>query len=244
MQTNSISQIRAAELDADNPAERLLLSKEPGQKTRELWFFPESNDGHYWRIVEVTEWGEGRERVVRFLDLKQNAVLPLGAIQAGTQNGWDVNIVYAKGETSGRGQMSYKLRDCDEAHKLQRLVAGYRHCGSFKSVTCHVISKSKKLLALRDEQDIGEGEIQLWEWPILTTTESTPGTYTQPSSRSPAQAASLASTVETVSGTSGGISLQKTGGRELVLSSIAPPPVLVFYAEYRKLYKMMKVESK
>lgn len=239
MQNHSSSLGESAELSADNPVERLLLSTQSGQKNRELWFFPESNNGRHWRVVEVTESEEGRERVVRFLDLAQNAVLPLGSLQAGTQDVWNVVVVY------GRGQINYQLRNSDEAHKLQRLVTGYRHCDSFKSATCHVIFKNRKRFSLRDEQDIGAGEIQLWEWPTFPKRASRLEIPTQTSpSPSPACAASLTSTVQTVSGTSGGISLQKTGGRELLLSSITPPPVLVLYTEHRKVYKLLKADGK
>jgi hypothetical protein len=236
MQIDSSSFEEPAELNANNPVERLLLSTQSGQ--RELQFFPESNNGHYWRVVEVMSSENGRERVVRFLDLEKHAVLPLGVVQAGTQDVWNVVIVYEKGERN------YQLRNSDEAYKLQRLITGYRHCDSFKSVTCHVIFKSKKLLSMRDEEDRGAGEIQLWEWPTFSTRTSRLGIHTQ-TSLSPARghAASIASTVQTVSGTDGGTSLQTTGGRELLLSSIPPPPVLVFYTQDRDFYKLMKADG-
>src|SRR5437016_144422 len=98
MRTNSLFTEEPAQLDADSPVERVFLSTPSGQW--ELAFFPESNNGHYWQIVELVSSEKAavpHREVVRFLDLEKNAVLPLGTLQASRGNDWNVVVVYDKG---------------------------------------------------------------------------------------------------------------------------------------------------
>lgn len=240
MRTNSSFTEEPAQLDADSPVERVFLSTPSGQW--ELAFFPESNNGHYWQIVELVSSEKAavpHREVVRFLDLEKNAVLPLGTLQASRGSDWNVVVVYDK------GQRDYPLLNQDEASKFQKLITGYKTSDRYDSVTCGVIFKNKRLSFLvRDEEDGGIGEVQLWEWPRALRARNQPRSLRTRSMPTFQRAGSIASTVQTLSGTRGGTSLQTTGGRELLLSSITPPPVLVFFMQDRGLYKMMKADSR
>jgi hypothetical protein len=240
MQTNPSFTEEPAQLDADDAVERVLLSTPSGQW--ELAFFPESKNGHYWRIAELLSSEKGtvpHREVVRFLDLEKNAVIPLGSLQASKGSDWNVVVVYEK------GQRNYPLLNQDEASKFQKLITGYKTSERYEGVTCGVIFKNRRLsVLLRDEEDGGIGEIQLWEWPRTLRTRNHPQSNLARSMPTVPLASSIASTVQTLSGNSRGTSLQTTGRRELLLSSIPPPPVLVLFMQDRGLYKMMKVDSR
>ncbi|KAH8691769.1 hypothetical protein GQ44DRAFT_780207 [Phaeosphaeriaceae sp. PMI808] len=232
MQINSPPTEGPVELDADDPVERVLLSTQSGEW--ELRFFLESSNGHYWRVVELVKSASVPHReVVRYLDLEKNAVLPLGILQASGTNDWNAVVVYDK------GQVIYPLLNQGEASKFQRLITGYNVSKRYANVTCGVIFKSR--WKIRDDEDGGIGELQLWDWPETQRA----GQAQSPRARSMQTSrwsGSIASTVQTLSKPDGSVSLQTAGGRELLLSSVAPSRVLVLFLQGRDSYKMFKVD--
>lgn len=222
-----------AELDAVEPVERVILSTSSGH--RELAFLPEGNNGHYWHVVELVRSEVGgipSQKIVRFLDLEKHAVIPLFTLQSDNAEACSVVVAYDK------FRREYPLLNQHEADKLLRLVTGYKVCERYGGVSCSVILKRR---LHRDDEDGGTGEMQLWEWPRSLEMGNPQSQALLASSMS--GAGSIASTVQAIAGTRG-TSLQTTGGRELLLSSLSPPPVLAVFMHDGSRYKMMKADGK
>ena len=240
IQVDSLSEEEPGELDADNSVERAFLSPASGQW--DLAFFPESSNGHYWRIVE-TEISERevvtRREVIRYLDLEKNTVLPLSTLQPSRGNERNVVIIYDK------EQREYPLLNQEQASKFQKVITGYRTSQIYDSVSCGVIYKGRGISSLvRNKEDGGIGEVQLWEWPKTPKVRNQPWPPLIRSTPTSRNAASISSTVQTLPRTSMGTFFQTTSEGELLVSSIPPPPVLALFIHDQGSYKMMKADSR
>ncbi|KAI9860209.1 MAG: hypothetical protein M1813_006319 [Trichoglossum hirsutum] len=219
-----------AELDAGQPLERILLvSPASTAVQRELLVYRDGEIGRMLRIVEIISSGSGaqpsRENTIRFLDLTQDAVIPLYTIASQPRAEWNMEVIYG----GGSSPVVYSLRGREDIFRLQRLfTTGYKPAEYFENVTCSVIFKSK---IIRHSQHKGCGEIQLWRSEMEPSSPMPPMSPT--SSRSSRYGISTQSTYPKSVGPMGAVSIQTdyNKGEQSLLSDRTSPPLLVAFLQ-------------
>jgi hypothetical protein len=152
-----------------------------------------------------------------------------------------MEVVYGKGSSP----VVYPLRERKDVFRLQRLFTGYKPVEYFENVTYSVIFKNTRIPVLgRDSQHKGCGEIQLW-WPEMKP--SSPMSPVSPtSSRSSQHGISIQSTNSKSVRPMSVVSVQTNfnKGKDLLLSVLPPPPLLVAFLQDDYGYTMLKTHSK
>jgi hypothetical protein len=91
----------AAELDPGQPLERPLPASPASTAVRlELSVYRENESGRTLRVVEIISSDNGAQpsrEIERFLDLRQDGILPLYTIASQPRVGWNIGVGYGKG---------------------------------------------------------------------------------------------------------------------------------------------------
>lgn len=225
------------------PIERVMLASMVGR--RELAFSHESinfGQSKIIRVIEKTtnEHGETSGTVERFLNLDQDAIVPLYAICGEPRTGYDIQVGYYDGNLP----VTYPMRDRKEALRFQRFITGYRTIEHFESVSCSIFFRGPLGVFWRDGNLQGKGELQFWrpvetdKPPVLSspTVEATPlsPSITTASSSSRTHGRKTSSIV---------VQADHARGREVIISTPAPKPLLVVFLGSDSRYIMMRMDG-
>ncbi|KAK0738796.1 hypothetical protein B0T18DRAFT_433549 [Schizothecium vesticola] len=226
------------------PVERIMLASIVG-RPRELAFSHESvNFGQprIVRVVEITtdEHGETIRALERLLNLDQDAIVPLYAICGEPRTGYDIQVGY----WDRRLPVTYPMRDRKEALRFQRFVTGHRTIEHFEGVSCSIFSRGPLGIFWRDRNMQGKGELQFWrpaetdKPPALppATTEASPGHLSS-------TAASFSSRTLGRQNSSIVVQSDHAKGREVIISTPNPKPLLVVFLGSDSRYIMMRMDA-
>jgi hypothetical protein len=230
------------ELDAEQSPERLLLTSPVSTAVRrELLVYQRNESSQTIRIVEeissVNGTQSSRDKVINFLDLRQDSVLPLYTIASQPRVEWNMEVIYGKGSLP----VVYSFREREDIFRLQGLFTGYKPAAYFENVICSVIFKKR---LVRDSQHNGCGEIQLW-WPESKPGNSMPSVSPTPSRSSQHGIAIPSIILGSVHPTSvASVQTNFTNGKDVLVSVPRRPPLLVAFLEDDCGYTMLKTHSK
>jgi len=194
-------------------------------------------------IVRTSQDGSAvTDRIQSFIDLERDSFVPVytvtGSREAPQQ--WNVNIADSKG-----GSVAHRFTSRSDTHKVQKAFTGYDVAAYSESVFCAVTYKSW----FRDNQFVGDGEVQMWCQPgstfrIVPTWSPVPS---QVASEITAVTTSSTYTVASILNQRHPdvVSVITTKiGEESVWVELPPPPVLVGFLKGSKGYYVWQTERK
>ena len=211
-------------------AEEPLNCPYPGEK-QDLFIF-RVND-KLLRMVESRsriDGSVGPQMTERFIHLDEDRFIPMYAIASNDGNKGVVNMTHGKGAALA----SYELKSRASIHRVQQAFTGYEAISSSLAVWCTLTYKQKG--KWRSSQEIGTGEVQLWQKPGSLRTSKMP---LSPSGASDSSEPSLTtgSSYTLASQTFSGFDtrvmsiLEREDGSDMVLSQLPKPPLLVIFVK-------------
>jgi hypothetical protein len=224
--------------------ERIMLASRAG-RPHELAFSRKSvNSGprQIVRVVEVTtdEHGETIRLLERLLNLDQDPIVPLYAIGGEPRTGYDIQVGYS----DWRLPVTYPMRDRKEALRFQRFITGYRTIEHFEGVSCSIFCRGPLGIFWRDRNMQGKGELQFWR---PAETDKPPALRPATAEASPehlsSTAASSSSRTHERRHSSIVVQSDHAKGREVIISTPAPKPLLVVFLGSDSRYIMMRMDG-
>ncbi|KAK1833589.1 hypothetical protein QBC39DRAFT_369846 [Podospora conica] len=215
------------------PTETIMLAAMVGR--RELALSHEKP--RILRVVETVTNADGAttDRIQQFLNLDQDAIIPLYAICGQPRTGYDVQVGYC----AGVFPVIYPMRDRKEALRFQRFITGYRTLEHFDGVSCSIFFRGLLGVLWRDGNLQGKGELQFWrpteteKPPALSPLTPEASTVTASSSSSRHRRRNSAIVVQS----------DHARNREVILSTPAPKPLLIFFLGNDSRYLMMRMDA-
>jgi hypothetical protein len=239
----STSAATIAELDGSPSGAVLQLVSHPGTGRRELLIFRQG-DPDQFRFIERTYSTTNPSSycdLERFFDLREDVVIPTYTMASHPRREWTVEVLFGR----ARSPATFAFSDRKQVFCLQRLLTGYRPATQhYENVQCCVTYKNKRVPVFgRDQHLQGEGEIQFWKWPKAETKSLSPISSHAPTLHSLSDQArpSLPDMVRQLDVAN--VHTDHVRGRELLISRLDPPPLLVAFIRDKQGYKMLKTDG-
>jgi hypothetical protein len=181
---------------------------------------------------------------VRYVDLRSGGLVPLYFISSSEQK-WNFQIIYE------RTILAYELQSRKDALNLQLAFTGYEsvaYSGGVSFTVTYRQSGWKFSALMRDGQQTEIGEIQLWQWPSEGSSQEI--SFSPRTSQSDSGKHSLRSGSGYSFASQSFIDLdpniisvvQDDNGREMVISQLPPPPLLMAFTNDHGVYTIWQTD--
>lgn len=215
----------------------------PGEK-QDLFIF-RVND-NLLRIVESRSRvndSTGAQMTERFIYLDEDRFIPLYAVAVSEGDKGAVNMTHGRGAATA----NYELQSRSSALRVQQAFTGYETISSSTSVWCSLTYKGR----WRDNQEQGEGEVQLWQSPgsfDLPNMPASPTATTFGGSSRSERSATTGSSYTIASQTFSGFDtrvmsiMEQEDGRQMVLAQLPKPPLLVLLLRCKRHFSIWQLD--
>ncbi|KAK2758649.1 hypothetical protein FQN54_003339 [Arachnomyces sp. PD_36] len=228
--------------ESGTPLAKLALVPEFQNQKEELSIF-KADDTTLRTVHSTTPFDKSlRPRdTVRDVDLHSGGLVPLYFISSSEQK-WNFQIVY------GKTVVAYELQSREDALNLQLAFTGFKVEAYSEAVSfTATYQKSGWTPFVRDSQKIGHGEIQLWQWPVEENPLEpplTPRTSEGSGKRSLRSASGYSFASQSFIDLDTNIVsvMQTDDGREIVISRLPPPPLLMAFTNNNGIYTIWQVD--